>query len=118
MAILDRKTLTLTALLSIMLGFSGSVLAGDYEGSWILDDTSGKPFEAILNADGTASGTHGNAMKYGTWKEENGAAVIHWKTGWTTVISKKGDKFFKAAYKPGIPLTDTPTNTSDAKKKE
>ena len=71
-----------------LICFSNIVAAGEFEGSWILDDSNGKPFEATFSHDGKASGTHGDAMKYGTWKEENGAAVIHWTTGWTTLIEK------------------------------
>ncbi len=109
------KSLTLIALL---IGVTGSVMAGDYEGKWQLNDTHGKPFEAIFSKDGTASGTHGDAMKHGTWTEENGAIVIRWKTGWTTRIEKKGDKYIKTAFKPGQSLTDTPVDTSDAIKKD
>jgi len=98
----------------LIVCFSNGVMAGEFEGSWLLDDSSGKPFEAMLSTDGTASGTHGNTMKHGTWKEENGVAVIHWNTGWTTRIEKKGDKYVKTAFKPGASMTDTPTNTSAA----
>ena len=37
----------------------------------------------------------------GTWKEEGGAAVITWKSGWITKIAKEGDKFVKTAFKKG-----------------
>ncbi|GBG14065.1 poly(A) polymerase I [Novimethylophilus kurashikiensis] len=104
--------------MAVLIGLSGSVLAGDFEGKWLLDDTSGNPFEAVLSSDGTASGTHGDSMKHGTWKEENGAAVIHWNTGWTTRIFKQGNKYMKEAFKPGASLTDKPTNTSGASKKD
>ena len=104
--------------IALSIGISSSVIAGEYEGKWLLNDTHGKPFEAVFSKDGTASGTHGDAMKHGTWKEENGAIVILWKTGWTTRIEKKGDKYVKTAFKPGALLTDTPSDTSDAIKKE
>lgn len=103
---------------TLIIGLSSNVFAGDFDGTWQLDDTSGKPFEAILNPDGTASGTHGNSMKQGTWKEDGGAAVIQWNTGWTTRIVKHGDHYMKEAFKPGAALTDKPTNTSVAKKKD
>lgn len=112
-----RKTLTLLAL-SLTLGFSGNLLAGDFAGKWDLSDTQGAPYEAILDQNGTASGTHGDSMKHGTWTEENGAAVIHWKTGWTTRIEKQGDGFVKKAYKPGTALTDEPDSTAPAKKQK
>lgn len=112
-----NKFSVLLTVIAIFIGISSSVIAGEYEDSWLLNDSHGKPFEAILSNDGTASGTHGNAMKHGTWKVENGAVVIHWNTGWTTRIEKKGDKYVKTAFKPGASLTDTPTDTSEAKKK-
>ena len=102
---------------SLLFYFSSTVMAGQFEGTWLLDDTSGQPFEATFSKDGKASGTHGDAMKYGTWKDENGVAVIHWTTGWTTRIEKKGDHYVKTAFKPGTSMTDTPTNTSSAVKK-
>lgn len=110
----------LSALLTVFVlffGISSSVVAGEYEGSWLLNDTHGGPFEATLSKDGSASGTHGDAMKHGTWQETDGAVVIHWTTGWTTRIAKQGDKYVKTAFKPGASLTDTPTDISEAKKR-
>ena len=52
----------------------------------------------------------------GTWKEDGGAAVIKWDTGWTTKIIKEGDKYKKTAYDKGKPLDGPPTNSSDAEK--
>ena len=97
--------------------FSMSVFAKGFGGKWILADTDGKPFEIHLEKDGSASGTHGDSMKHGTCEEKDGAAIIHWGTGWTTVIIKEGNHYIKKAFKPGDLITDTPTNTSDAKRK-
>ena len=77
--------------------FSVSVLAKGFGGSWVLADTGGKPFQIHLEKDGTA--------------------IIHWGTGWTTVITKEGGHYIKKAFKPGDSITDAPTNTSDAKRK-
>ena len=106
-------------LISIVLffGIASNVMAGDYEGSWLLYDTHGGGFEATLSKDGRASGTHGDSMKHGTWKEVDGAVVISWTTGWTTRIAKQGDKYVKTSFKPGTTITDAPTDTSEAKKK-
>jgi len=112
------KVLLLLAVIALSISFSSNLLADEYGGSWLLKDTNGSPFEIILNQDGTAAGTHGDAMKHGIWKEENGAAVIHWDTGWMTRIKKVGDKYVKTGFKPGATLSDKPTNSSDAKKKE
>ena len=113
-----NKNAFLLAVFALFIGVSGIALAGQYEGSWLLKDTQGNPFEATLSKDGTASGTHGDAMKHGTWKEVDGAVVIHWNTGWVTRIAKQGDKYVKSAFKPGASLTEKPTNTSEAKKKD
>ena len=112
-----RKFPILLTTIALFICFSNSVMAGEFEGSWVLDDSNGKPFEATFSKDGTASGTHGDSMKHGTWKEVDGAVVISWKTGWTTRIAKQGDKYVKTSFKPGTTITDTPTDTSEAKKK-
>ena len=115
-SILNKAMILASA--AMLAGFCTSVLAGEFEGTWLLDDTSGKPFEAILAIDGTASGTHGDSMKHGYWIETDGAALIHWDTQWVTVIVKQGDHYMKQAYKPGASLADPPADTSRAKKKK
>ena len=117
MATKFNKVSVLLVVFMLFIGVSGSVLAGEYGGSWELNDSNGKPFEVTLSEDGTATGTHNDSMKDGTWKEEDGAAVIHWNTGWTTRIAKQGNKYVKTAFKPGLLLSDKPTNISEAKKK-
>jgi len=107
----------LMAIMAFTFGFSSAVLAAGFEGAWALNDTKGGSFDVMLNKDGTASGTHLSSMKHGTWEEKDGAAIIHWDTGWTTRIAKDGEKYFKTAFKPGTSLTDKPTNSSEAKKK-
>ena len=72
-----------------------SVAASEFEGTWAVNNTKGEPFEITLAADGTAKSTLPEADA-GTWKEEGGAAVISWKSGWTTRIAKQGDKFVKS----------------------
>jgi carbon monoxide dehydrogenase subunit G len=88
--------------------FAGS----EFEGTWAVKNTDGKPFEITLSADGNAKATMENME--GTWKEEGGTAVISWKTGWTTKIAKDGDHYVKTAFKKG---ESEPANTSDAVKK-
>lgn len=118
MAIRFNKLTGLIAGFMLLAGISTMALAGEFDGTWTLNDTSGKPFTAVLSKDGKASGTHNTSMKYGTWKEEDGKAVIHWTTGWTTIIAKQGDKYVKTAFKPGLKLTDKPTSTTDAVKQK
>ncbi|MGB4813303.1 MAG: hypothetical protein WBP13_12600 [Methylophilaceae bacterium] len=118
MSISLNRFFTIVATASLFICFSNVAAAGEFDGSWVLADSDGKPFDATFSKNGTASGTHGDAMKHGTWAVENGAAVIHWTTGWTTRIEKHGDKYVKTAFKPGASLTGKPTNTSTATKKK
>lgn len=101
-----------------LLGISNISLAGEFDGTWLLSDTHGGPYKATLSLDGKASGTHGDAMKHGTWKEENGVLLIEWTTGWKTRISKVGDNYIKASFKPGSTISDSPTDISKAVKIE
>ena len=89
--------------------------ASGFEGVWKVKDTAGKPFEITLSGDGTAKASRGEGM-VGTWKQEGNAAVITWKTGWTTKITKDGDHYKKAAFGKGQPLDGPPANSSDAEK--
>lgn len=103
-------------LLGALLGMSTISFAGEFDGTWLLSDTHGGPYQATLSLDGKASGTHGDAMKHGTWKETNGEILIEWTTGWKTRIAKDGDGYVKTSFKPGTTLSDTPADISEAKK--
>ena len=95
---------------------AGTVLAaGQWEGVWQVKDSGGSAFEITLTPDGKASASLHEEM-VGTWKEEGGAAVIRWKTGWTTKIEKSGDGFKKTGYRKGTPLSGPPSNSSPAEK--
>ena len=87
---------------TVMTAFAGFA-ASDYEGVWAVQDTDGKAFEITLSADGKAAASHPKGMT-GSWKEDGGAAVISWSSGWTTKIAKSGDKYVKTAFKKGEPL--------------
>jgi hypothetical protein len=89
--------------------------ASEFEGVWKVMDTAGKPFEITLAADGTAKASRGEGM-VGTWKQGDKAAVITWKTGWTTKITKDGDNYKKTAYGKGQPPDGPPANSSAAEK--
>lgn len=117
MKILSRRILNSISLFILSVIFSGALAAREYSGSWVLADTNKDPFEIQLSEDGAASGTHGKDMKYGSWEEKDGKAIISWDTGWITVISREGDQYIKKAFKPGVSITDKPTNTSLAKRK-
>ena len=85
------------------------------EGVWRVKDTAGHPFEITLSSGGAAKATRGEGMS-GTWKEEGNSAVITWNTGWTTKITKEGNRYTKTAYHKGQSLTATPANISEAEK--
>ena len=101
------------AVLALAMTTVAAIAASEFEGVWKVKDSSGKPFEITLSADGTATATRGKGMQ-GKWKEEGGAAVITWTTGWLTKITKEGSGYKKAAYKKD--LSAAPTNISDAVK--
>jgi hypothetical protein len=98
----------------LAVGFA-ALAESAFEGVWRVKDTAGHPFEITLSSGGAAKATRGEGMS-GTWKEEGKSAVITWNTGWTTKITKEGNRFVKTAYGKDHSLTATPTNTSDAKK--
>jgi len=98
--------------LSAVLMAANAFAASSWEGVWKVKDSSGQPFEITLAADGTAKASLHEEM-VGTWKESGKSAVIKWKTGWTTKITKSGDKFKKTGYRPGA---KKPSNSSDAEK--
>src|ERR1700751_5120121 len=112
-----RNTLIAIATATCLMGVvnGGSLAAGAFEGVWKVADTGGQPFEITLSSGGVAKATRGEGMT-GTWKEEGNAAVITWKTGWTTKITKQGNQYHKAAYHKGQSLDATPANSSDAQK--
>lgn len=72
--------------------------SNQYAGTWKTKDTAGGDFEITLAADGKASANRGSEALTGTWKEDGGAAVIKWDSGWTTKIAKEGDVYKKTGY--------------------
>ena len=108
------RTPITAALISTFAMIASASLAqsSGFEGTWKVKSTSGQPFEITLSADGTAKATLRNDMT-GTWKTEGQSAVITWKTGWTTKISKEGEHYTKTAYRKG---QSSPANTSPADK--
>ena len=104
------------ALVATLLCFHNSLFAGEYDGSWQMKDSSGATFKVMLDSIGSASGTHNDAMKHGSWEEKDGNAIIHWNTGWVTRITKKDGHYVKEGFKPGLDLSEKPTNSSEATK--
>lgn len=44
--------------------------------------------------------------------------MIKWDSGWTTKLSKDGDRYQKSAYRAGASTQDDPTHTTGAEKIE
>jgi hypothetical protein len=112
-----RKAATAAVSAAYFLSVTGfaALSASPMEGVWEVKDTDGHPFEITLSTGGAAKASRGEGMT-GTWKEEGDSAVITWNTGWTTKITREGDRYVKEAYRKGQSLTAAPANTSDAEK--
>ena len=106
---------SLAAIFTVFMTAVACHAASEYEGVWKVTDTAGKPFEISLLGDGTAKASRGEGM-LGIWKQDADAAVITWKTGWTTIIRKDGDHYKKSAFGKGQPLDGKAANTSAAEK--
>jgi hypothetical protein len=104
----------LAAIFAIILTSLPGLAASEFEGIWKVKDTKGEPFEITLSADGSAKATLKGMT--GTWKQESGAALITWDTGWTTKLTKEGDHYKKTTWDKGKPLDGPPTDSSDAQK--
>jgi hypothetical protein len=113
---MQAATVFLAGIVVLAFMSLSSFAASEFEGKWNVQDSKGKPFEVTLSADGSANANLPGKPLSGTWKEEDGAAVISWDSGWITKISKQGDKFKKTAWEKGKPLSSAPTSSSDAKK--
>ncbi len=115
--VLSRAAAVLVAVvLAIALSSCTAPAGSEFVGKWNTEDTQGKPMEITLSEDGSAAGAREGEGLKGTWKDEDGTAVITWDTGWTTKIMKDGDTYKKVAFDKGAPLDGMPTNTSPAKK--
>jgi hypothetical protein len=100
---------------AIAMSPAASLAASEFEGTWKVKDTDGKPFEITLSQNAAAKADRGEGMS-GTWNEEDKSAVITWNTGWITKIGKEGDRYKKSAYRKGQSLDSAPANSSDAER--
>src|SRR5690349_12359645 len=89
------------AALAFAMGLSAAIAASGFVGKFATTDTEGKPFTIWLSEDGNAKGDRANEGLSGTWKEEGGAAVINWGSGWTTKIAKDGEAYSKSTEEDG-----------------
>jgi hypothetical protein len=106
----------LAAIFAVGLTSLASFAASEFEGVWKVKDTSGKPFEITLSANGGAKANVSGKDMTGLWTADGDVAVINWNTGWTTKISKKGDHYEKTTWDKGKPTDGPPTDSSEAEK--
>jgi hypothetical protein len=92
--------------------------ADDWTGKYVTEDTKGNPMSITLADDGKVRGEKLGHVLTGKWTNEDGAAVIKWDTGWTTMLAKDGDRYKKTAYRVGTSMEDGPTHTGSAEKIE
>ena len=116
--IAKATTVVLATLLALAVTACTAPTPSEFAGKWKVADTADTPFEITLGDDGSATANRSGEGMEGTWKEENGAAIISWKSGWITKIAKgvEGDVYMKTAWDKGLSLDDRPTNTSRAEK--
>jgi hypothetical protein len=101
----------------LILGLTSfsSIAASEFEGAWRIQDEKGRSFDMTLSADGSATATLTKGLT-GTWKEENGVAVITWATGWTSKIIKEGDTYKSQTWAKDAPLNGPATLVWNAQK--
>jgi hypothetical protein len=106
-----------SAMLSSFLALVGArdpdLDESEFVGTWLVEDSSGRPFEITLSESGTAEADRAGEGMSGTWDRDGASAVIAWDTGWTTKITRIGDGYTKTAYDT---TAAAPTNTSTAEK--
>jgi hypothetical protein len=90
-------------------------VADDFQGTWKVKDSSGRPFDITLLADGKATSTM-HPDQTGSWKEQDSTVVITWSTGWSSKIESSDGHYRHTAYRPGQSLQGSPNNMSDAEK--
>jgi len=115
MRMIGKTTTAAVALaFAIALAACSNSTPSQYTGEWKTKDTAGGDFDITLAADGKATGNRPGEALSGTWKEEGGAAVIKWDSGWTTKIAKEGDAYKKTGYEKDA--SAAPSSSSDAVK--
>jgi hypothetical protein len=114
MTITSLKVFVVAGLIAVLSG--SAAFAGDWTGNYMTEDTKGNAFRIMLSGDGKAAGEKDGHVLSGTWTNEGDAALINWDSGWTTKLSKNGDRYEKSAYRAGASTQDHPTHTTGAEK--
>jgi len=89
----------------------------EYIGNWRVADGQGKIFFITLHENGTSTSTWKKGDK-GTWKIEQGKAIVTWDSGWTDILYNEEGIFLKTSYPPNAPIQGPGINHSTAKKVE
>jgi hypothetical protein len=100
---------------AILMSPIASLAASEFEGTWKVDDTAGKPFEITLSPNGEAKANRSGEGLSGSWKQEGTTVVITWNgKGWVTKIAKEGNRYKKTAYRKGQSM-DKPSDAEKVK---
>ncbi len=110
---LSRQGSSMLSSFLALVGASDRDDESDFVGTWLVQDSSGQPFEITLDAAGAATANRDGEGMRGTWDRDGVSAVIAWDTGWTTKITRTSDGYTKTAYDT---TAAAPTNTSAAEK--
>ena len=101
-----KRTLAAAALVVALSAGAGFAAASDFVGKYETTDTDGKPMQIVLAENGAATGQRADESLTGSWKtakKNDNVAVIRWKDGWITRITKAGEAYTKVAFKKGKP---------------
>jgi hypothetical protein len=85
-----------------------------FAGKWKVGTGAGpSTFYITLASDGTATKDMG--AEHGKWEVVGAEARISWDDGWHDVIRRAGNHYEKAAWAPGRPFSDPPSNVTEAR---
>jgi hypothetical protein len=91
--------------------------SASFVGRWEVGlGVGGQTFYITLEKDGKATKTHG--APNGKWTVYGDEARITWDDGWRDILRKTGSHYEKAAFAPGKPFSDPPSNITGATRTE
>lgn len=108
------KSSFLTLLLALFL--SSPTLAqspSDFVGLWWVSHGDGAPLQLRVYQDGSAWSDY-PANNPGRWRMEEGRLICLWADDWKEVLQKQGGGWVKLGFKPGVELSEPPSNRSRA----
>ena len=92
----------------------GAEQSETWVGSWRLVTPEKEPFFLRLKPDQSAVATGYDGQRLGdefqgTWREEDGRAVIRYHSGWVDILLRSGERATQLSYEPGRPLDGRPS---------